>query len=229
MEGSKKATKKYSSGPVSDHIWQTKDGHTGRWRGSPWHPDQVPVGPKLQHGSRIGASVDKRSRGVFFGTPGMPRCTYASTKVGSSLGPPIGIPKAYPKRVSEAFPRECGTHMDDTPAAFVLEGVLGFNPNTAREIRRLREQLSLCEADYKSAGRGLHRELDRSSFRVLIIHQHRPPSLPSLSSLLLPLSFPVALLLMCAPLWRSLQCVGDQYGIVLSKFISFAPKKISVC
>lgn len=159
MDGGKKKTQKYSSGPVADHTWKTKDGHTAKWRGPAWHPHQVPVGPKLQHGSRMGASVDPMSRGVFFGTPGLPRCTYATTKVGASLGPAVGIPQSFPPRVSEAFPKECGTHMDETPAAFVLEGVLGFNPSMAREIRSLREQLALCEADYGSSADSLNKQL----------------------------------------------------------------------
>ena len=161
MESNKKKAQKYSAGPVADHTWVTKDGYQGKWRGPAWHPDQVPSGPKLQYGSRVGASVDGRSRGVYFGNPGLPRCTYATTKVGASLGPAVGVPKCYPPRVSEAFPKESGTHMDDVPAAFVLEGVYGFNPNKAREIRSLREQLALCEADYTREEVKLNRELKR--------------------------------------------------------------------
>mmetsp|Transcript_33294 Transcript_33294/g.84077 ORF Transcript_33294/g.84077 Transcript_33294/m.84077 type:complete len:228 (+) Transcript_33294:86-769(+) len=133
---------------VADHKWVNSSGHAGQWRGPSWRVKDVPSGPRLQWGSRMGASADPRSRGVFFGAPGLPRLTYATTKVQPSLGPAMGLPKAAPPRVSEAFPRECGTHMDDQPAAFALEGVFGFNPNRAREILKLRGQLVECEQEY---------------------------------------------------------------------------------
>uniref|UniRef100_A0A7S0YH42 Uncharacterized protein n=1 Tax=Hemiselmis tepida TaxID=464990 RepID=A0A7S0YH42_9CRYP len=133
---------------VADYKWVNSSGQSGRWRGPSWRDTDVPSGPRLQWGSRVGASADPRSKGVFFGAPGLPRLTFATTKVQPSLGPAMGVPKAFPPRVSEAFPPECGTHMDEQPAAFVLEGVFGFNPNRAREILKLRAQLAQCEHEY---------------------------------------------------------------------------------
>ena len=76
----------------------------------------------------------------------------------------MGLPKTRPPRVAEAFPPEFGTHLDDQPAAFVLEGVVGFNPNKAREIRRLRQQLVSVEDVYTHEDRKLRKAINRCSF-----------------------------------------------------------------
>jgi hypothetical protein len=73
----------------------------------------------------------------------------------------MGLPKARPPRVSEASPPEFGTHLDDSPAAIVLEGVVGFNPNKAREIRKLRQQLAAVEHTYAREDTKLRRAIGR--------------------------------------------------------------------
>jgi uncharacterized protein (DUF342 family) len=67
------------------------------------------------------------------------------------LGPGLGLAKYRPPHKAENFPESAGNHLHSTPASFVLEGVVGFNPNTAREIRELRRQLASVEELYEES------------------------------------------------------------------------------
>ena len=64
----------YHTAPAPDRQWEPPrrtDGTQlagGQWRGPPLQPWQVPRGPKLNFGSRVGASA--QAKGVYFGRPG---------------------------------------------------------------------------------------------------------------------------------------------------------------
>ncbi|KAJ1494603.1 hypothetical protein T484DRAFT_1877282 [Baffinella frigidus] len=195
----------YHTAPAPDRHWDPsvrKDGTKavgGQWRGQSILPEHLPRGPKLNFGSRLGASAT--SKGVYFGQPGLPRSTYANLLVGPSLGPPGGLGKAQPKRVAEDVPSGMyltdqlvsyvpgggtyltdqpvsftlkGTYLTDQPVSFTLEGVVGFNPLIAGEIRGLRHQLGAVESVYthsESDMKGILHETDVKSEMKDILHE----------------------------------------------------------
>ena len=84
----------YQSFPVPDREWERKGRKQGTkvvasWRGPPLRPVDLPTGPRLAWGSRVGASGG--SKGVYMGRPGWPRATYATADEAPSLGPPSGL------------------------------------------------------------------------------------------------------------------------------------------
>lgn len=101
-------------------------------------------------------------KGVYFGNPGMPRCTYPSTRMDPGLGPSQGLGKYRPPQKAEKFDITTGNHLHSTPASFILEGVVGFNPNTAREIRELRRQLKAVEELYEESEARLQEAMNQS-------------------------------------------------------------------
>ena len=118
-----------------------------RWRTTSFTPQSVPFAPKMNFGRRGSNYV----KGVYFGNPGMPRCSYPSTRMDPGLGPSLGLAKFRPPPKAEKFDVTTGNHLHSTPASFILEGVVGFNPNTAREIRELRRQLASVEELYEES------------------------------------------------------------------------------
>ncbi len=92
----------------------------------------------------------------------MPRCTYPSTRMDPGLGPSLGLAKYRPPPKAEKFDSTSGNHLHSTPASFILEGVVGFNPNTAREIRELRRQLASVEDLYEQNMSQLHDAMNQS-------------------------------------------------------------------
>mmetsp|Transcript_2723 Transcript_2723/g.7556 ORF Transcript_2723/g.7556 Transcript_2723/m.7556 type:complete len:151 (-) Transcript_2723:224-676(-) len=78
------------------------------------------------------------------------------------LGPLKGLPTYRPPHVAEEFELAAGNHLHSTPASFILEGVVGFNPNTAREIRELRRQLATVESTYQDNLSQVHKAIDQS-------------------------------------------------------------------
>lgn len=84
----------YQSFPVQDREWERQGKKKGTkvvasWRGPPLRPVDLPTGPRLAWGSRVGASSS--SKGVYMGRPGLPRATYATAEENPSLGPPSGL------------------------------------------------------------------------------------------------------------------------------------------
>jgi len=84
----------YQSFPLPDREWERKGRKPGTkvvasWRGPPLRPVDLPTGPRLAWGSRLGASG--ASKGVYMGRPGLPRATYATADEAPSLGPPSGL------------------------------------------------------------------------------------------------------------------------------------------
>lgn len=161
-ERAKKIT--YSTGPVPDNKWQVlhKAGKIqASYRGPPLRAKDYSRGPSLKWGSRSGASTG--CKGVYFGNPGIPRSTYPSLTENPALGPPQGLGKALPKkRVTESLGIAARTHLDQTPASFVLEGVIGYNPVVAAQIRALRQQLATVETAYQIDNGSLKHELHAS-------------------------------------------------------------------
>ena len=92
----------------------------------------------------------------------MPRCSYPSTRMDPGLGPSLGLAKYRPQPKAEKFDITSGNHLHSTPASFILEGVVGFNPNTAREIRELRRQLASVEELYEESMSKLQDAIDLS-------------------------------------------------------------------
>lgn len=129
-----------------------------RWRSTSFTPQSVPFAPKMNFGRRGSTYV----KGVYFGNPGMPRCSYPSTRMDPGLGPSLGLAKYRPQPKAEKFDITSGNHLHSTPASFILEGVVGFNPNTAREIRELRRQLASVEELYEESMSKLQDAIDLS-------------------------------------------------------------------
>jgi uncharacterized protein (DUF342 family) len=89
------------------------------------------------------------------------------------LGPSLGLAKFRPQEKAEKFDITAGNHLHSTPASFILEGVVGFNPNTAREIRELRRQLASVEELYEENVSKLQDAIEQSQKAL----QHRKAQL----------------------------------------------------
>ena len=149
----------YQSFPLEDRTWERPGRKAGTkvaasWRGAPLRHFDLPTGPRLAWGSRTGSSL--AAKGVYMGSPALPRFPYADAKGAPSLGPPSGLAKRIPKKVMPDWDDQMYSHLAGHPVSFVLEGIVGFNVTVAAQIRGLREQLHQAETIYKRE----HGELD---------------------------------------------------------------------
>ena len=149
----------YQSFPLEDRTWERPGRKPGTkvaasWRGAPLRHFDLPTGPRLAWGSRTGSSL--AAKGVYMGSPALPRFPYADAKGAPSLGPPSGLAKRIPKKVMPDWDDQMYSHLAGHPVSFVLEGIVGFNVTVAAQIRGLREQLHQAETIYKRE----HSELD---------------------------------------------------------------------